>query len=81
MEQNNKIQPSTLEGKVDAILRILQGEPIDPTDDGLMGEVKKMKARLFKIENWKDKTVAWAIGVSFGGGALTAFVAAVIFKK
>jgi hypothetical protein len=81
MELNNKSQPNTLEGKVDAILRILQGEPMDSKDEGLMGEVRQLKSRLFKIEGWKERTVAWAIGVSFGGGALTAFIIAIIFKK
>lgn len=73
--------PSTLEEKVDAILRILQGEKYDPTDKGLIGKVNHMEDRLGKLIDWKNKTVAWAIGVSFGGGALVAFIIAIILEK
>lgn len=69
-----KKTPLTLEEKVDAILRILQGEPMDPKDEGLMGTVRFLKAEIYKIKNWKTQVVAWVAGVSFGGGAFVAFL-------
>ena len=72
----------TTEEKVDAIYRLLKGDQeLDPQDEGLVGSVRNIKKRLFDLENWKNKTVAWALGVSFGGGALIAFVITVVFKK
>lgn len=78
--ENNKRLPTTQEEKLDAILRILQGEPMDPKDEGMIGEVRFLKAELYKLKDWKSRTMAWALGVSFGGGALLAFISTIVFK-
>jgi hypothetical protein len=81
METNREPKLST-EQKVDAIYRLLKGDTdIDPKDEGLVGKVRKIRDRLYTIERWKTSTVSWAIGVSFGGGALVAFVLAVILRR
>lgn len=66
--------PKTMEEKVDAILRILQGEPYDKNDKGLLGTVRWLKTEITDIKRWKDKTIAWVVGFSFGGGALMTFI-------
>ena len=75
------MEPKTLDQKVDAILRILQGEPFDKNDNGLMGTVQTLKNQVYKLIDWKNRTVAWAIGVSFGGGALIAFIITTILDR
>lgn len=69
-----KETPLTMEGKVDAILRILQGEPMDPKDEGLIGSVRSLKSEVNKIKNWKNQVVSWVAGLAFGGGAMVAFL-------
>lgn len=77
-----KKKPETQEEKIDAILRILQGEPLDPNDNGLMGTMHEQDDRLTKIETWKTQVVAWIAGLSFGGGALmAALVSNLLHKK
>lgn len=70
-----------LEEKVDAILRILQGEPLDPKDEGLMGTVRTLKDKVYQILNWKNKVIAWVGGLCFGGGALITFIISRLLQK
>lgn len=51
------------------ILLLLKGNPINQDDKGLTGAVTWLKVRVFKLERWKDRTVAWVVGCSFGAGA------------
>jgi hypothetical protein len=60
----------TSDQKLDLVIQILQGNPLDKDDRGLIGDFNVLKAKFYELKNWKDKTVAWAIGVAFGGGAL-----------
>lgn len=76
-----KKAPETQEEKIDAILRILQGEPLNPKDSGLMGAIYEQGKRLTKIENWKSQVVAWIAGVCFGGGALVAAIISNVLHK
>lgn len=78
---SEKTPPKTLDEKVDAILRILQGEPMDPADEGLMGTVRFLKKELYKILNWKSRVIAWVGGLSFGGGALITYIISRLLQK
>lgn len=72
----------TTEQKVDAIYRLLKGDKeLDPKDEGLVGDVHKISREVKDLQHWRIRTVAWAVGVAFGGGALTTFVLTVILKK
>lgn len=70
-----------MEEKVDAILRILTGEPLNKEDQGILGEVKNLKDSVTKLRNWKERTVAWGLGVGIGGGALGNLLLYLILKK
>lgn len=74
-------RPRSLDGKVNLMLDLMQGDPFDKDDNGIIGELRQIKRRVYDLENWKNKTVAWALGVSFGGGALVAFIIAIILNK
>jgi hypothetical protein len=71
-------QHKSTDEKVNMILELLQGSELDMKDDGLIGDVRNTKARLSKMEQWKDKTIAWAIGASFGAGAFISILIAII---
>lgn len=79
----NNVDLSNLnqEEKLDLIIKLLVGNPLDKNDDGLIGDVRTTKGRIYKIEVWRTKVVSWAIGVSFGGGALFTFFLSQLFKK
>ena len=79
----NDVDLKTLsqEEKLDLIVKLLIGNPLDKDDDGLIGDVRATKSRLYKLEVWKTKVVSWAIGVSFGGGALFTFLVSQLLKK
>lgn len=77
----HKKLPTTTEEKVDAIFRLLTGEPTDPKDEGIIGELRTLKTKLYELINWKNRTVAWAIGVSFGGGMLITFIIVILTSK
>lgn len=81
LRQSGKEEPKTMEQKVDAIYRILKGEPMDPKDEGLLGTVRFLKTEVYKLKNWKSQVVAWVAGVSFGGGAFVAFLVDKILHK
>lgn len=67
--------------KVDQILTLLQGQDIDEQDEGMIGDVRKLKIRITQLERWKEKTMAWALGVAFGGGSLITWVIATILNS
>lgn len=81
MSKNSDITKLTLEEKVNLMIDILQGNPLDDTDDGLLGDFKYLKKEFYKLKAWRDKTVAWALGVSFGGGALITFLITILIKS
>ncbi len=71
MENGNlDIQNLGPEGKLDLIITLLQGNRLDKKDNGLIGRVADLETETEIIKTWRDKTIAWAIGFSFGGGAL-----------
>lgn len=57
-----------LNGKVDKIIDILSGNELDKNDSGVVGDVRQLKARVTKLERWKDRVVYVLIGASFGAG-------------
>lgn len=72
MEQTEilKVQAevSKLNGKVDKIINILSGNEYDKNDTGIVGDVRQLKARVYKLERWKDRVVYFLIGASFAAG-------------
>jgi ElaB/YqjD/DUF883 family membrane-anchored ribosome-binding protein len=54
--------------KVDKILDVVSGNALDKNDQGIMGDVRNLKARVAKLERWKDRVIYALIGVSFGAG-------------
>lgn len=57
-----------MNGKVDKILHVLTGNPIDKNDGGMVGNMHKLEQRVTKLEKWKDRVVYMLIGASFGAG-------------
>jgi len=45
-----------------------------------MGRVHKLEEDQEKTQRWVDKTVAWAMGVCFGGGALITVLVTIIIN-
>lgn len=75
MEQNFQIElhqmqndVRQLNGKVDKIIDILSGNEFDKNDNGVVGDVRQLKARVTKLERWKDRVIYALIGASFGAG-------------
>lgn len=60
--------PPTLERKVDRILLLLQGNELDENDNGLIGRIVEMDARLRKLESLKNKLIYIIMGMAFAGG-------------
>jgi hypothetical protein len=72
MEHNEILQVKTemskLNGKVDKIINILSGNEYDKNDTGIVGDVRQLKARVAKLERWKDRVIYFLIGASFAAG-------------
>lgn len=64
--------------KVNMILELLQGSTLDAKDEGMIGDVRNVKTRVFKLEQWKNRTIAWVVGASFGAGASISILIAII---
>lgn len=54
--------------KLDLIISLLKGNELNKDDPGLIGRVRDHGLRINKMEKRWDKTIAWIIGFSFGGG-------------
>lgn len=67
-----------IDRKLTTILELLTGREIDEQDEGLIGDFRKIKQTVYKLVTWKEKTVSWAMGLSFGGGAAVAVIIALI---
>lgn len=58
-----------IEKKVDKILLLLSGDhEIDRQDEGLVGDVRNLKLRVYRLERWKDRVIYFLIGISFAAG-------------
>jgi hypothetical protein len=79
MEKHHNKELS-LEQKVDAILRILTGDQMDRDDKGLIGTVKALKADVNSLHSWRERTIAWGLGLGMGGGALVSTILFFLFK-
>lgn len=53
---------------LDKILEVLTGNDLDATDNGMIGQVKELNARVLKLERFKDKAIYIMVGFSFGAG-------------
>jgi hypothetical protein len=70
----------TTDQKVDKILELLVGNDLDQTDKGLVGQLRDTRERVFKLIAWKERSVSWLIGVSFGGGiSITLIVTVIVY--
>jgi hypothetical protein len=72
MEQTESLQMKAdlrnLNGKVDKIINILSGNEFDKNDNGMVGDVRQLKARVAKLERWKDRVIYFLVGASFAAG-------------
>ncbi len=74
-----------LENKLDQIVTLLKGNPLDPTDHGLVGECNEMNGRLKKLEKLRDK-IMWvvfgmALPTGYGITKILGAIADSIFSK
>lgn len=58
----------SLERNVDLILIKLSGNEVDEGDTGLVGDVRDLKQRMFRLERWRDRVIYFFIGISFAAG-------------
>lgn len=71
----------SMEEMVKEIYVLLKGQEIDKNDRGMIGDVADLTKKVNAFEKWKDKTVAWALGFSFGSGALISGIIAFLINK
>lgn len=57
-------QMHEIKEKVNTLLMLLQGNPLDKHDDGLFGEIKKMSERLASLESLKTKVIWIMVGMT-----------------
>lgn len=77
--QKHDISKLSIEEKVGLILNTLRGDPLDDEDLGLLGNFRELREEFYKLKSWRDKTVAWAFGVScVGGGVITYLITLLI---
>lgn len=57
-----------MEQNLTRILSLLAGNSLDRNDSGVVGQMAQLKARVEKLEKWKDKAVYTIIGLAFGAG-------------
>jgi len=60
--------PKGVEQKVDLVLYLLQGNPIDKDDNGLIGLVNNMDSRIKKLEKLRNKILWVLVGIALPGG-------------
>lgn len=77
---------SCVEEKVDTVGRnvneikmLLQGNPFDRTDNGMIGEVADLRKRLTRLERLKDRFIYIGLGLSAGCGYAISDVVVKIF--
>lgn len=57
-----------LEWKVDQILTLLRGNPLDKDDNGLVGVVNILDKRVMKLEKLRNKILWVVVGMSIPSG-------------
>lgn len=57
-----------LNRKVDQVLELLQGSPLDDNDTGLVGTVNNVLKRVEKLEKIKDKALWVLLGMAAPAG-------------
>ncbi len=62
------IEERSIGHKVDKIIGLLQGNELDPNDDGLVGAINDLSKRLVKLEKLKDKIFYVVVGMSLPAG-------------
>lgn len=70
-EQQSEYLIKTLEEaakNVNKIMSLLQGNPIDRNDNGMIGDVQNLNSRVNKLERFKTKGIWLIIGLSIGAG-------------
>lgn len=77
-EMNLKV--NDMDDKVSDMLTVLSGNDLDPTDNGFVGKVHSLTARVTKLEKLKDRMFYIIIGVSIPGGYGIANIAVNIAK-
>lgn len=66
MEAEKKI--GDIDRKLDSVLLLLRGNELDKQDSGLVGTVNDIDERVIRLEKWKDRLIAIAIGMSVPAG-------------
>jgi hypothetical protein len=81
MTNRPKYRPASDREKLDLILDLLQGNPIDEEDHGLVGEVRTLRTETDELKRFKDRTIYWIAGFVFLGGPVFAYLITIIIKK
>lgn len=70
MEKVDKVQDSTeaLNDDLKEVLHLLKGNPLNEKDNGIVGTVIESKAKIEKLEKFKDKVIYVLIGASLTAG-------------
>lgn len=66
--QEIKKQGDNLDTKLDTCIRLLQGDPANPFDSGLLGFMHEIKKEIAELKEFKKKAIWIGIGMGIPGG-------------
>jgi hypothetical protein len=76
-----KFMMEGVEGNQDKILQLLQGNPLDKEDRGMIGKINNHGKRLLNLEKFKDRGIYMVIGISIGTGVGISKLIEILIKK
>lgn len=61
-------QFKSLDTSTKSLIMLLSGNPLDKTDNGIIGMVREMREQLTKLQRFKDRSIWLMVGLSIGAG-------------